>query len=383
MVASGTHEEPKGNCHARHHELQFQDLTWPRDHRQAGSLKRDWTTEFVAALALDDIMQDGLISVVLPVFNAAATLAEAAKSILDQTYSKFEIVVVDDGSTDSSPDILSSLAAHDRRIRVIRTANRGVAEALNTGIATAQGDLIARMDADDISEPTRFEKQVAHLAQYKTCVAVGCGVTAIDDNGFPLPKRTHFTSGVRLRDRCKGFRHFPPSPPTIPHPTAMIRSAALKAIGGYRPCFRSAQDRDLWWRLSQLGEIHCIPDRLLRYRRHEAAVSQRYPERSVADSLISDLSAIARHFGLDDSELLDEYSSQRVPSATVQKYARLLGQRYPVQHLASYRAITRGHPSVAGHQNNSSALRYSILQLLRTPFSPKSYRLVSATLSLD
>jgi hypothetical protein len=163
----------------------------------------------------------------------------------------------------------------------------------------------------------------------------------------------------------------------------MIRSAALKAIGGYRPCFRSAQDRDLWWRLSQLGEIHCIPDRLLRYRRHEAAVSQRYPERSVADSLISDLSAIARHFGLDDSELLDEYSSQRVPSATVQKYARLLGQRYPVQHLASYRAITRGHPSVAGHQNNSSALRYSILQLLRTPFSPKSYRLVSATLSLD
>ena len=205
-------------------------------------------------------VHDPLISVVLPAFNAATTLAEAVKSILDQTYSKFEIVVVDDGSTDSSPDILSSLAAHDRRIRVIRTPNRGVAEALNTGIATAQGDLIARMDADDISEPTRFDKQVAHLAQYKTCVAVGCGVTAIDDSGFPLPKRTHFTSGVRLRDRCKGFRHFPPSPPTIPHPTAMIRSAALKAIGGYRPCFRSAQDRDLWWRLSQLGEIHCIPD---------------------------------------------------------------------------------------------------------------------------
>jgi len=328
-------------------------------------------------------VHDPLISVVLPAFNAAATLAEAVKSILDQTYNKFEIIVVDDGSTDSSPDILSSLAAHDRRIRVIRTPNRGVAEALNTGIATAQGDLIARMDADDISEPTRFEMQVAHFARHKACAAVGCCMTLVDNDDFPLPKQQRIPNGVRLRDRCRGFRHFPPSPPAIPHPTAMIRSVPLKAIGGYRPYFRLAQDRDLWWRLSELGEIHCLPDRLLRYRRHEAAVSQRHPERSVADSLISDLSAIARHFGLEDSELLEEYSLERVPSATVQKYARLLGQRYPVPQLASYRAITRGHPSVAGHQNNSSALRYSILQLLRTPFSPKSYRLVSATLSLD
>ena len=328
-------------------------------------------------------MQSALISVVLPVFNAEHAISEALASVLEQTYDRFEVIIVDDGSTDSSPELLADMATQDRRISVIRTPNRGVAAALNTGLDAAQGDLIARMDADDISEPLRFEKQVAHLAQNKTCVAVGCSMTLIDDNGIPLRKQPRGPSGIKLRDRCKKFRHFPPSPPTIPHPTAMIRSAALKAIGGYRPCFRSAQDRDLWWRLSQLGEIHCIPDRLLRYRRHEAAVSQRYPERSVADSLISDLSAIARHFGLDDSELLDEYSSQRVPSATVQKYARLLGQRYPVQHLASYRAITRGHPSVAGHQNNSSALRYSILQLLRTPFSPKSYRLVSATLSLD
>ncbi len=328
-------------------------------------------------------MQDGLISVVLPVFNAERTISSALLSVLRQTYDKFEVIIVDDGSTDSSPELLVDQATRDQRVSIIRTPNRGATAALNTGLAAARGDLIARMDADDISEPTRFEKQVAHLAQHKACVAVGCSMTLVDNDDFPLPKQQRTPYGVRLRDRCRDFRHFPPSSPAIPHPTAMIRSVPLKVIGGYRPCFRSAQDRDLWWRLSELGEIHCLPDRLLRYRRHEAAVSQRYPERSVADSLISDLSAIARHFGLDDSELLDEYSSQRVPSATVQKYARLLGQRYPVQHLASYRAITRGHPSVAGHQNNSSALRYSILQLLRTPFSPKSYRLVSATLSLD
>jgi len=212
---------------------------------------------------------------------------------------------------------------------------------------------------------------------------VGCGVIAIDDNGFPLPKRPRFTSGVRLRDRCRNFRHFPLSPPMIPHPTAMIRSATLKAIGGYRPYFRSAEDRDLWWRLSQLGEIQCLPDRLHRYRRHEAAVSQMYPERSVAYALLADLSAIAEHFGLDDSALLEECHSTRMPGAAIQQYARLIGARYPVSLLASFRAITRGYPQLAGHQDRSNAVRYAILQLLRNPFSRHRYRVVLAALRLS
>ncbi len=344
--------------------------------------RRDARNQITAVGVQNNTMQNWLISVVLPVFNAECTVSIALRSVLEQTYDRFEIVIVDDGSTDFSPKLLANQAAQDQRISIIRTPNRGVTAALNTGLAAAQGELIARMDADDVCEPLRFEKQVAHLAQNEACVAVGCGVTEIDDNGIPpSPKRRRLTSGVQLKDRCRGFRHFPPSPPTIPHPTAMIRSAALKTVGGYRPYFRSAQDRDLWWRLSQLGEIHCIPDRLLLYRLHEAAVSRRHPERKVADALISDLSAIAGHFGLDDNELLEEYKSTRMPSATVQQYARLIGERYPAAQLASFRAISRGYPSLAGHQHSSSAIRYSVLQLLRNPLSRKSYRLVSATLS--
>jgi len=326
-------------------------------------------------------MQKPLISVVLPVFNAGRTISVAIASLLDQTHDRFEIIAVDDGSTDSSTQLLADLAAQDQRISVIRTVNRGVTAALNAGLAAAQGDLVARMDADDISEPTRFEKQVEYLMQNKLCVAVGCRMILIDDNDIPLRKQPRFPSGTILRDRCNNFRRFPPSPPAVPHPTAMIRLTALKAIGGYRAYFRSAQDRDLWWRLSHVGEIHCLPDRLLRYRRHEQAVSRAYPERSVADALMSDLSAIARHFGLDDTELLEEYGSTRIARATIQRYMRLIGERYPVSDLVNFRAVTRGYSSLAGHKSSSSAVHYSILQLLRTPFSKKSYRLVAAALT--
>jgi len=331
---------------------------------------------------MGEIMQRRLISVVLPVFNAERTISTALTSVLNQTYEEFEVIIVDDGSTDSSPELLAEHAKRDQRICLIRTANHGVAAALNTGIAAARGELIARMDADDICEPMRFEKQVAHLAQHKACVAVGCVVTPIDDKGSALSVRSRLPSGVKLKDRCRNFRHFPPSPPTIPHPTAMIRSEALKAIGGYRPCLRGAEDRDLWWRLNQLGEIHRLPERLLRYRRHEASVTLTHRERTVADALLSDLSAIARHFELNDSELLMEHSTERVPSKTVHKYAHLIGERYPVERLANFRAITRGCPSLTGHRDRSSAIHYSFSQLLRNPFSRTNFRLISAALSL-
>jgi len=185
-----------------------------------------------------------------------------------------------------------------------------------------------------------------------------------------------------LRDRCRGFRHFPPSPPAIPHPTAMIRSEPLKAIGGYRPHFGTAEDRDLWWRLSLLGQIHCIPERLYLYRRHAGSVTRKNPSTNVSDVLISDLSAIARHFGLDDKELLEEFKATREPKTTIQKYAQLIGERYPVERLANFRAITRGCPSLTGHRGRSSAIQYSFSQLLRNPFSRTHLRQMSAALSL-
>lgn len=320
---------------------------------------------------------DSLISVVLPAFNAESTLNEAVTSILKQTYSKFELITVDDGSTDSSADVLADLARNDRRVRVIRTRNRGVATALNTGIAAAKGEFIARMDADDVSEPTRFEKQANHLTQYEACIAVGCRMTLIDGNNIPLRKQHRIHGAIQIFEAGKSFRNFPPSPPAIPHPTAMLRSAAIKAIGGYRSSFPLAQDRDLWWRLGTLGEIHCLPDRLHRYRVHDKSATTKYREQSAANALIADLSAIARHFALDDCRLLEDYKSTREPFATIQGYVELIGEHFPASELVNYRAISTCYPSLAGYQDRSSALRFSISQFLQNPFSKKRRRLVS------
>ena len=114
-----------------------------------------------------------LVSVVIPVHNAARYLTAAINSILNQTYRDLEVVTVDDGSTDSSGAILAHCATRDSRIRVITRNNTGIVGALNDGIAAAHGDLIARMDADDISLPRRLERQVAYLTDHPECVAGG------------------------------------------------------------------------------------------------------------------------------------------------------------------------------------------------------------------
>lgn len=319
------------------------------------------------------------ISVVMPVFNSEATVRDAIKSVLAQTFEGFELIVVDDGSTDGSPQILGDEASRDPRVNVTTTPNRGVTAALNTGLSMARGEFVARMDADDLSEPMRFEKQCKHLDDHGECVAVGSGVIEIDDDG--VPRRSHkFGASAKLPDRCRGFRHFPPSPPTIYHPTAMIRAETLTAAGGYRTCFRSAQDRDLWWRLSRRGEIHRLPEALLRYRVHAGAVSRRFRERSAADALMADLSAIAAHFGLDDHELLARYEVQRESASAIEEYANLLGARYPIKRLAAYRAITRGYPSIAGYRDARSILQHALTSMLRHPFEASSLRLAKAAI---
>ena len=159
----------------------------------------------------------------------------------------------------------------------------------------------------------------------------------------------------------------------------MIRAKPLKFLRGYREHFGAAEDRDLWWRLSQLGEIHCISERLYRYRKHSESVTQKSElETAVAVALIADLSAIARHCRVDDSELLEDFRATREPRATIQKYVQLIGDRYPADRLANYRAVTRGCGALTGHQEKAGAVRYSFGQLIRNPLSWKRYRLISA-----
>ena len=133
------------------------------------------------------------VSIVLPVFNSASTLARAVASILDQTLRNIELIVVDDGSTDETPQVLRQFT--DTRMRVIRSTHRNVADATNAATGVAQSPLIARMDADDFSYPQRIEKQ-CHFLNTHHLDAVGCQVRIVDDTGHPSPSMRRYQKWI-------------------------------------------------------------------------------------------------------------------------------------------------------------------------------------------
>src|SRR5262249_44526169 len=168
-----------------------------------------------------------LVSVVMPVYNGERFVVEAVRSILAQTFRDFECLVVDDGSTDRTPELLAAEQARDPRLVVHRQpANLGFREALTTGCALARGELIARMDADDISLPTRLERQVAFLQTHPKVGVVGSAVQFLDDRGAPgAIKLNPLGSGLAAWSMV--FFN------SLVHPSVTLRRAALEAAGGY------------------------------------------------------------------------------------------------------------------------------------------------------
>ena len=204
-----------------------------------------------------------LISVCMPVYNTEPYIAEAVESILAQTYPNFEFLIVDDGSTDRSLAILEHYAAQDTRIRLSSRPNAGYLVRLNEMLAEARGDLIARMDADDVAMPERFIRQVEFLDAHPEVVAVGSRVLAIDSDGDPIAEfcTTQDHEGI---DRA----HLDVRGGFISHPVAMIRAGIIREIGGYRADYWPGEDVDLWLRLAEIGRLANLPERLLKYRRH-------------------------------------------------------------------------------------------------------------------
>ena len=212
------------------------------------------------------------VSVALAVHNGEQYLAEAVRSILTQSFSDFELIAVDDGSTDRSGRILQDAADQDRRVRILHhEQTKGLPRSLNCAIGSARGEFVARMDADDISLSRRFDRQVSFLDANSECLAVGCRILVIDEDGDPLwrEKQAETHEGIEwVLLRGMGG---------IPHPGAMFRRDAFVAVGGYREKFPVAQDIDLWLRLGEKGRLANVTEILLKYRRHFAAASwQKY-----------------------------------------------------------------------------------------------------------
>ena len=207
------------------------------------------------------------ITVLMAVYNGERWLAESIHSVLEQTFTNFEFIIVNDGSDDSSLQIISQYAKKDSRIRIYTKQNTGLADSLNYGIGEARGEWVARIDADDICSVDRLKKQIARARLNKDLVLVGSGLTIIDGNGqqskIPLYPEGH----IRLTRRL--FR----GSPFFAHSSAFFRLTAVCELGGYRTQFHRSQDQDLWLRLAQLGKITCIKESLVYIRKHDQQIS--------------------------------------------------------------------------------------------------------------
>ena len=201
-----------------------------------------------------------LISVVMPIYNAQAFLAEAVTSILNQSFSNFELLAVDDGSTDTSASILAQFADQDSRVKVHRHAqNQGLIAALNTGCNRAQGSYIARMDADDISLPQRFERQLQVLESSPAVALVGSWIAFIDDHNV-------VTGTMQYPTAPSFLKWILPFYCPLAHPSVMMRRSVAAAVGFYREGQLVTEDYDLWTRISRVAQITNVPEVLLHYR---------------------------------------------------------------------------------------------------------------------
>lgn len=207
------------------------------------------------------------VSVLMSCYNAARWVEEAIQSVLNQTFADFEFIIVDDGSTDDTLDALRRHAARDPRIVIIEKKNTGLGDSLNTGIRQARGEWIARLDADDVCEPTRLARQIEVARGDASLVFIGTGLSIIDEHGKRLQVHHYPTSHSGLLRHLRQVRKFPP------HSSAMYRAVAARAVGGYRTRIRRAQDWDLWLRLSWIGHLACIDEPLVRIRKHADQIS--------------------------------------------------------------------------------------------------------------
>lgn len=207
------------------------------------------------------------LTVLMSCYNASRYLSEAIESILNQTYSDFEFIVVNDGSTDDTLDIIRRYASQDDRIILLDKKNTGLADSLSCGLRVAQAEWTARLDADDISLPDRFARQVAFLEGNRSVVLAGTGCVLIDERGTPGRNyRYPMRHDAIVSQICGGGSPFP-------HSSVMFHRQTAIRIGGYNRRFARCQDVDLWLRLSRVGKIACLPEVLLKIRKHDACIT--------------------------------------------------------------------------------------------------------------
>lgn len=229
------------------------------------------------------------ITVLLPVHNGMPFLLETIDSLRKQTFRNFEALILDDGSTDTTPNYAKSI--DDRRFRYIRLERIRLPAALNYGVHEARSPLIARIDADDIAYPQRLVRQFQFMERNPRCVLAGCDYLRIDSSGERLGSHKSIESDAAIRYQMLFTTPFL-------HPGVIMRRDAVMAAGLYNTDFRVAQDYELWTRMALQGQLGNVPEILMRYRCNQQGASARNRETQVANASLS-AAAFAVAAGID------------------------------------------------------------------------------------
>ncbi|UYO38943.1 glycosyltransferase [Rhodopseudomonas palustris] len=243
-------------------------------------------------------MRDGVppeqpkVSVIMPVRDGERWVAEAIRSVQNQTLHDFELLVIDDGSADATPAILADAAAADPRIVVLTQHRDGLVAGLNSGLSAARAPLIARLDADDIALPDRLARQVDYMVAHPDVVLLGGWATIIDENGQP--------KGREMRPSPNDLRATLMKKSPFIHPTVMLRAEAARRVGGYHAAFEAGEDYDFWLRLADIGELAILPELLIRYREHSSSVTRTRQLRQIYSARLAKLAAAGRRAGQPD-----------------------------------------------------------------------------------
>ncbi|WP_310621499.1 glycosyltransferase family 2 protein [Flexibacterium corallicola] len=202
------------------------------------------------------------ITIIIPALNAERTIIQALQSALTQTFAPYQVLIVDDQSTDRTSQIVRSFQERHPNLHLISGPGIGVSGAVNVGAKIVTSPLIARLDADDIAEPTRLERQAQAMQDHPDWALCSTYVSVIDTHGAPLGKI------LKSPLEPESIRHSLLKKNCLYQPSIIYRRCLIDAVGGYRIFYRRAQDYDLYLRLMETRKMGCIPEVLTRYRIH-------------------------------------------------------------------------------------------------------------------
>lgn len=260
------------------------------------------------------------ITVLMPVYNAGKYLVEAIDSVLNQTLGDFEFLIINDGSTDNTEELIRSYT--DPRIRLINQPNGGVSAALNTGLALARGTYIARFDGDDICYPSRLEKQYAFMQLHPEYIVIGSDADYMSEEGdFLFTYRNTGHSNEEIQERINVYCPFV-------HSSVFYRKAPVLETGGYEVNAHSFEDYFLWKHLIKKGKVCNFKDPLIKVRFNASSVTVDEKDRDPVFVQLKEKALETGKISHEEGQLLLKSIRRLSPLKKESSYHRMLGKKY-------------------------------------------------------